>query len=105
MARFRSIQAIILIALVCLAVLMPALRAFSMTEEEFGKLSEEQQKKVPVVDMEMSIGRELLLFFIGNALYELRYYDELPTGKENPKLTDAIQQFQTQIGAKPTGKL
>ena len=44
-------------------------------------------------------------FRLENALYKLKFYPDMPTGRPSPILKDAIKAFQSSINAKPTGTL
>lgn len=49
--------------------------------------------------------RDVLIFKLQNALYKLKFYPRMPTGKSNPELDIAIKEFQKSLGDKPTGTL
>lgn len=44
-------------------------------------------------------------FRLENALYKLKFYPEMPSGKPNKTLTEAIKAFQKSIKSDPTGEL
>jgi hypothetical protein len=47
--------------------------------------------------------KELITFELGKTLYELKFYNQLPTGQETEEFIKAVKLFQASIGHKETG--
>ncbi len=80
-------------------------QAAAVTAEEFGAMEPEQALNLPATEA-LSVfgwtGREFR-FVVENALIDLRYLYQPPSGRPSPALNASIKAFQRDIGAKPTG--
>jgi hypothetical protein len=57
-------------------------------------------------DAEVSVdGVQVWVFLIGEGLFRLRYYAELPSGELTPGFKEAVKDFQRSLGHEPTGEL
>lgn len=92
-----------------------------LTIEELNKLSKEEQDKLikaqPINDLFIKFAhdgiknkenykeiiKELITFEIGNNLYTLKFYNQLPTGRETSEFIEAVKMFQESIGHDKTG--
>jgi hypothetical protein len=95
----------------CLAVLACAALlqapAHAISPEEFAALDPEDALALPVAEALEVFGwrRDEFLFVLENALIDLRYLYQAPTGKPSKGLTSAIRTFQREAGYRPTGVL
>ena len=116
------LKAAIVLATVALAVpLFTSLAAESpvnvnnLTRKQFEALPKAQKRKLPLFkvfplllqDKKTTAQQVKAVTVLGveDALYELRFYTSLPTGRETGNLRTAIKKFQRSAGYKPTGVL
>ncbi len=117
MRKAATILATVALAVPLVASLAaePPVDIKNLTRKQFEALPKAQQRKLPafrvfplmVQDKKTPAqqAKAMMVFVVEDALYELRFYPSLPTGRESGKLRMALKKFQRSVGYKPTGVL
>lgn len=81
--------------------------AQAMTPEEFAAMDPERALQVPADEAIGVFGwkRQEFLFVLENALIDLRYLYQAPSGQPSKQLTAAVKAFQRDRGMKQSGRL
>ena len=88
-----------------LGVILHAAPAAAVSVEEFGAMEPDEALRLPATEALPVFGwsaREFR-FVLENALIDLRYLYQPPSGRPSTALTAAVKAFQRDIQAKPTG--
>jgi hypothetical protein len=83
----------------------------SMTDKDIAMLSEHGISELPMLQLLQRLAKgnaaymQRIVISLESTLYDLRYYNDWPSGEMNEKLQDAIRSFQGDINREQTGTL